>query len=190
MAARGGASIRACARRTLWHLAPLTVAAACAAQEKTATEVTLPPQPAAAAATPTASATTTASAAPVASSAVQAPSASCPPTFAAAYVASCHVGDAPCSYPEGTCQCGDYPHCGGARMPPARPGQPGKEYCNATDPKWLRPDGCTDGTPKDGAPCAKDGQVCSYGPCSWSAIKASCKGGVWHLSQYHGPPPP
>lgn len=182
------------------------LATACAAgghAANDATEVTVPPaassassQPAAdgsrtasSSASASASATTSPVAPPGASA--DAPAALCPPTFAQAYDgAHCSIGDAPCVYPEGSCECGGFPQCGGAAFRPEPPGGPGRRYCTASDPGWRRPDGCTDGTPKEGARCGKPGQVCKYGPCGWGAITATCRSGAWHLTQDRGPPPP
>jgi hypothetical protein len=179
--------------------AAVVLTSACAPPEGPVSEVTVqavrPPASAAPAPSgdppaPSSTSSTSSTASTATTGSTQAPKASCPPTFAQAYVGGCHLGDAPCSYPEGSCQCDGFPQCGGAMRPPAVPSAPGKLRCTASDAQWIRPDGCTDAIPKEGAPCAKAGQLCSYGDCAWSAVKATCKGGAWRLTQYRGPPPP
>jgi hypothetical protein len=90
----------------------------------------------------------------------------------------------------GDCSCSDGPHCGGARVMPAPIGHPGRLACWPTKPTAIGPDGCSYGTPAEGSACAPSGKVCVYGECAWSAATATCKGGTWSVSQYHGPPPP
>jgi len=115
----------------------------------------------------------------------------CPPSFRAAETASCVLGKAPsqCAYGEGDCHCNPPPQCGGAFMAHP-PGTPGQFYCTPKLAGMLRADGCAYTGPTNGAQCAKEGQTCAYGPCSWSRATATCKSGVWVVTQYHGPPPP
>ena len=49
--------------------------------------------------------------------------------------------------------------------------------------------GCPAMAPQQGAPCANEGQVCSYGMLCASAI-ATCQGGVWNISAPHCPATP
>lgn len=102
----------------------------------------------------------------------------------------CKYGEAPCNYPEGTCECGPPPHCGGAMMRAPQRGETGLWYCTPKDTSRLRADGCTYAQPADGAPCSKPDMSCVYGECAWSAATARCTKGKWRITQYHGPGPP
>lgn len=121
--------------------------------------------------------------------AADASSAACPAQFDRGD-RRCKVGDAPCSYPEGECVCSGPPQCGGAAMRAPVTGESGVRYCTPKSESQLRADGCTYGKPTSGAPCAKPGMTCVYGPCAWSAATASCVNGHWQITQYNGPGPP
>jgi hypothetical protein len=179
---------------------PLTVViASCSPREPPQHAVAAPPVPSAESSAPAASA----SAPPVAT--IEAPAiadagvvaakdaavALCPVSFVVAQTdRGCRIGDAECSYPEGTCQCDGFPRCGGAMMQLAVKGQAGQLKCAPKSPQTLRVDGCTFATPVEGSSCGKAARTCVYGACAWNQTTATCAGGTWKLSHYTGPPPP
>jgi len=124
---------------------------------------------------------------------VDAAATKCASTLARAEGASCRIGDAPCTYADGSCNCADFPQCGGAQRPPANVGMPGIYACQPKDRKTaVRADGCPWDPPAAGAPCAKK-MSCTWGVCSWSTTQGTCDlatGAKWQITAHHSPPPP
>ena len=97
----------------------------------------------------------------------------CPARYGSHEV-TCEGDDFPyeCSYPEGTCRCGEPMHCGGAAPEPMPP----RWICEAHPTPCQAP----------GTRCSEPGAVCATHPCGWSGVR--CADGRWQA--YHTPGPP
>jgi hypothetical protein len=115
-----------------------------------------------------------------------APVPACPASFAAASSTACASYAQWCEYPQGDCACTfDVPeHCGGARVPPPKPGTPTVWRCTPTPPE-VRGDGCP-GTHPNGRACSSEGKVCIYQECCY--FKYTCTNGTWTENESACPP--
>ena len=101
----------------------------------------------------------------------------CPRSFAAA-AGSCDqaVARQYCRYPEGTCYCGQEPHCGGARPSDEEMARRPIVWVCAATPPAVRADGCPGADP-EGSACSQPGKTCVYGDCcEW---RVECRAGTW-----------
>jgi hypothetical protein len=101
------------------------------------------------------------------------PPVSCPKSKPSGF---CKANDPVCRYGTEVCRCLNV--CSGQQPPP---GQEYKWSCG--DPQTVA---CPATTPKDGATCSVNGQVCNYGNCGGSV--ATCTNGKWDVKFI--PPPP
>lgn len=113
-----------------------------------------------------------------------------PTTLALLEGKACTIGSANRTFSDGMCSCGDFPQCGGAQRPYAKPGDPGQWYCTPDHPDTAQhAGGCPWNAVKDGAACTPK-LSCSWGPCGWNQTKGECDGKRWHVKEVRMPPPP
>jgi hypothetical protein len=114
-----------------------------------------------------------------------APDPACPASYATAS-GRCSSYSQWCTYPEGDCACSyDVPeHCGGARLPPVKPGTPTVWTCTPKPPD-VRADGCPGADPH-GQPCSDDGKECRYEGCCTRLD--TCQAGHWQETEKECPP--
>jgi hypothetical protein len=108
------------------------------------------------------------------------------PTSHASAAGACSSYTQWCEYAEGTCACTyDVPeHCGGARLPPPKPGTPTVWKCTPKPPE-VRADGCP-GVERHGQPCSDEGKQCTYESCCF--VLVTCHGGRWEETKHECPP--